>query len=263
MAIGHRRCHATRDDHRVMRGLLIAIGFLTRIPVPARVFDDARAQAISLAWYPVVGLLLGTLLGGLAWALQSLPPLLSAAVVLVAWVMLTGALHLDGLADSADAWIGGLGSTWSESRDRTLEIMKDPRCGPAGVVALVLVLLMKFAALASLPTTGWAALLLAPLLARMALTAVFISTPYVRRGGLGAALVAAPRAACVVALALGLVLCGAFGWRGGLAVVIAVIVFVLWRRACVRRLDGITGDTAGALAEMTEAAVLVAIVASS
>lgn len=240
-----------------MRGLLVAIGFLTRIPVPVRVFDNARAQATSLAWYPAVGVLLGALLGALAWALHSLPPLIAASIMLLVWVALTGALHLDGLADSADAWVGGLGD-----RERTLTIMKDPRCGPAGVVALVLVLLLKFAALSSLHAADWPLLLLAPLLARMALTAAFVSTPYVRSGGLGAALVAAPRAGCIAALLLGIALCGAFGGRGAIAIAAAAVVFALWRRACMRRLKGITGDTAGALVEMTEAAVLVAIAAS-
>jgi adenosylcobinamide-GDP ribazoletransferase len=242
-----------------MRALLVAIGFLTRIPVPLRAFDDQRAQAASLAWYPLVGLLLGALLAALAWCLRDTPPLLSAALVLVTWVALTGALHLDGLADSADAWIGGIGGDRNESRERTLTIMKDPRCGPAGVVALVLVLLLKFAALASLPASHIALLPLAPLLARTALTLAFVSTPYVRAGGLGAALVKAPRAGCVVAVLAGAVLCAAGQWRGALALATATLAFIAWRRACMNRIGGITGDTAGALAESIEAAVLVVL----
>lgn len=241
-----------------MRGLLVAIGFLTRVPVPVRVFADARAQSQSLAWYPAVGLLLGGLLCAVAWGLQALPPLLGSTLLVAAWVLLTGALHLDGLADSADAWVGGLGD-----RTRTLAIMKDPACGPAGVVALVLVLLLKVAALASLPGAPWAALLLAPLLARMALTAAFVTTPYVRSGGLGSGLVDAPRIACAVGLLLGATAAGmAYGWRGVLALAVAGLVFVWWRHACLRRLGGITGDTAGALAECVEVAVLVVIVAA-
>lgn len=241
-----------------MRGLFAAIGFLTRVPVPVRAFADARAQSQSLAWYPAVGLLLGGLLCAVAWGLQALPPLLGSTLLVAAWVLLTGALHLDGLADSADAWVGGLGD-----RTRTLAIMKDPACGPAGVVALVLVLLLKVAALTSLPGAPWAALLLAPLLARMALTAAFVTTPYVRSGGLGSGLADASRIACAVGLLLGATAAGmACGWRGVLALVVAGLVFACWRHACLRRLGGITGDTAGALAECVEAAVLVAIVAA-
>ena len=236
----------------LMRSLLVAIGFLTRLPVPAGTFDDERAKAESLAWYPLVGLLLGLLLSALAWLLRDTPGLLSATLVVAAWVALTGALHLDGLADSADAWIGGMGD-----REKTLAIMKDPRCGPAGVVALVLALLMKFAALASLQNVPWLALLLAPMLARASVTALFLTTPYVRSGGLGAALTNAPRAMCVVALAITAGLCLIGGWRGLLALLAAGLVFGAWRRGCQRRLGGFTGDTAGALVEMIEVAVLV------
>lgn len=237
---------------RVIDGLLHAIGFLTRIPVPARVFEDARARRQSLAWYPMVGAIVGALLCAMALAWP--PSLLSAATVLVAWVALTGALHLDGLADSADAWVGGMGD-----RTRTLEIMKDPRSGPAGVTAIVLVLLLKFAALAGLSAHGWQLLWLAPVLARTALTAAFVSTPYVRSGGLGTGLADAPRVACVFAMTVVAVLCMVAGARGVAALAVATFVFVLWRRACLRRVGGLTGDTAGALAELVEVAVLVAL----
>jgi len=242
-----------------MRGLLVAIGFLTRIPVPSRVFDDSGARTQSLVWYPLVGALIGAMLGALGWALPDAKPLLVASIVLVAWVLVTGALHLDGLADSADAWIGGMGGTWDERRARTLEIMKDPRCGPAGVTALALVLLLKFAALASVARDAWTWLWLAPLLARMAATAAFISTPYVRSGGLGSALANASRIGCAVMLVLGIAACAFAGTRGALALVLAALVFALWRRACMRRLGGITGDTTGALIELIEAAVLVGV----
>ena len=236
-----------------MRGLLVAIGFLTRLPVPAKAFDGAPASASSLAWYPAVGLLIGGLLWLLSWVMASAPPLLVAAVVLAVWVGLTGALHLDGLADSADAWVGGLGS-----RERTLAIMKDPRSGPMGVAALVLVLLLKFAGLASLPPHN-AALWLAPLLGRTALTAAFISTPYVRSGGLGSALLGASRGSSAAALLVTALLCFCAGWHGVRALLVALAVFAGWRLACMRRLGGMTGDTCGALTELTEAAVLVAL----
>ncbi|CAA9301156.1 MAG: Cobalamin synthase [uncultured Lysobacter sp.] len=239
-----------------MRGLLVAVGFLTRIPVPVRVFADARAQSASLAWYPAVGLLLGALLSALAWLLADAPPLLAAALVLLAWIGLTGALHLDGLADSADAWVGGLGD-----RERTLSIMKDPRCGPAGVVALVAVLLLKFAALASLPRDAWLLLLVPPLLGRTALTAAFVCTPYVRAAGLGSMLVSASRVRGLGAITVAVLgVAFAFGVAGVIAGATAITLFALWRRGCMRRIGGFTGDTAGALAEVTEAAVLVALV---
>jgi len=236
----------------MLRGLHVAIGFLTRLPVPTPPFDDKAAQAASVAWYPLVGALIGALLCVLAWILQGAPPVLSAALIVTAWVVLTGALHLDGLADSADAWIGGLGS-----RERTLDIMKDPRSGPAGVVALVLVLLLKFAALASLGSASQASLMLAPVLARAGLTALFVAMPYARREGLASALTQAPQQACSRSLGVTLVSCLCFGVHGAIAVAAAALVWFAWRRACLKRLGGFTGDTAGALAEMTEVAVLV------
>jgi adenosylcobinamide-GDP ribazoletransferase len=236
-----------------MRGLFAAIGFLTRIPVPARVFDGAASPSAQLAWYPAVGLLIGGLLWCVGWLLSGASPVLTAALVLVAWVVLTGALHLDGLADSADAWVGGLGD-----RDRTLAIMKDPRSGPIGVTAIVLVLLLKFAALASVPHPS-AALWLAPLLGRAALTGAFMTTPYVRSGGLGSGLVGESQPLCALALVLTAVLALFAGLHGVRAILVSVVVFAWWRWTCQRRLNGMTGDTCGALTELTEMAVLVAL----
>ncbi|KQR13325.1 MULTISPECIES: adenosylcobinamide-GDP ribazoletransferase [Xanthomonas] len=236
-------------------GLLAAIGFLTRIPVPGAVFTRPGVQARSLPWYPGVGLLLGALLCSLAWCLRDVAPLLGAALLLSAWTWLTGALHLDGLADMTDAWVGGMGD-----RARTLAIMKDPTSGPMAVTAVVLVLLLKCAALATLLPHAPGALWLAPLLARAAVVAAFLTTPYVRAGGLGSALVAAPRTSLWLALILATVVCVAAGMASAaLCLGSAALVFVLWRRACMQRLDGMTGDTCGALVELTETAVLVTL----
>ena len=242
-----------------MRALLVAVGFLTRIPVPVRVFEtDHVARSRSLAWYPVVGLLIGAMLAVLAWCLRDAPPLLVGG---------PGSAGLGGTdRRPASGWIGRqrrcVGWRYWGIRVRTLAIMKDPRCGPAGVVALVLVLLMKVAALASLPPGAFVLLPLAPLLARAALTLAFATTPYVREAGLGTALVAAPRVASWAGVLASAGLCLVFGWSGAIALATAVLVFALWRRGCMRRIGGTTGDTAGALAELVEAAVLVAIVLS-
>ncbi|PPU66971.1 adenosylcobinamide-GDP ribazoletransferase [Xanthomonas pisi] len=164
-------------------------------------------------------------------------------------------MYLDGLADTTDAWVGGMGD-----RARTLAIMQDPTSGPMAVTALVLVLLLKCAALATLLPHAPGALWLAPLLARAAVVAAFLTTPYVRAGGIGSALVAAPRAGLWLALLLAVVVCMAAGPTIAAACLgSAAVVFVLWRRACMQRLDGMTGDTCGALVELTEAALLVTL----
>lgn len=234
--------------------LLIALQFLSSLPLQLPRMPSPEEQGRSLLCYPLVGLLFGVLLLGCAWLLEDAPQALAAALLLALWVALSGALHLDGLADSADAWLGGLGD-----RERTLEIMKDPRSGPMAVVVLVLLLLLKFAALLALLQAGeWLALLLAPLLARASLLGLFLTTPYVRAGGLGAAMAAhLPRDAGWRVLLLTGAACLLAGWSGVLAVAAALAVYLLLRRQLLRRLGGTTGDTAGALLELSECAVLV------
>lgn len=247
----------------MIRPFLIALQFLTRLPVRLTGELSAVDLGRSLLYYPLVGLLLGGLLVGggwlLAggWLLTGVAPLLAAALVLGLWVGLTGALHLDGLADMIDAWAGGRGDS-----ERTLALMKDPCSGPQGVTGLVLVLLLKFAALATLLESGaYLPLLLAPLLGRTALPLLFLTTPYVRPGGLGAALVAGlpPRPAKRVLILVGLLLPLVGGAMGVLALLTALAIFVVLRRTMINRIGGTTGDTAGALIEIVETLSLVAM----
>lgn len=145
-----------------MIALLIALQFLTRLPVSLPGMPPPEQVGRSLLWYPLVGLLLGLLLWGAHLLLGQTPALLQAAIILALWVGLSGGLHLDGLADTADAWVGGFGD-----RERTLTIMKDPRSGPIAVVVLVLLLLLKFAGLFTLLQAGQGIyLLLLPWLGR-------------------------------------------------------------------------------------------------
>ena len=237
-----------------MSAFLIALQFLTRLPIRLPGMPAPAAVGRSLLSYPLVGLLIGALLLSVQWALQEQPPALQAALLLALWVGLSGGLHLDGLADSADAWAGGLGD-----RERTLAIMQDPRSGPIAVVVLVLVLLLKFAALLTLLQADQPlALLLAPWIARGLLPLLFLSTPYVRPGGLGALLAAhLPRRELPWWLAgHALLLIVLSGWTGLLALLAALLVFAGLRRLMCQRLGGTTGDTAGALVELAEAAVL-------
>ena len=237
-----------------MSAFLIALQFLTRLPISLPGMPAPAAVGRSLLSYPLVGLLLGAALLLAQWALQGTAPVLQAALLLILWVGLTGGLHLDGLADSADAWAGGFGD-----RERTLAIMQDPRSGPIAVVVLVLLLLLKFAALLTLLQAGQPlALLLAPWIARGLLPLLFFSTPYVRPGGLGALLAAhLPRVELPWWLAgHTLLLIVLSGWTGLLALLAALLVFAGLRRLMCQRLGGTTGDTAGALVELAEAAVL-------
>lgn len=240
-----------------MTSLLIALQFLTRLPVRLPGMPEPREIGRSLLWYPLVGLLIGVLLVGAAWLLDGQPTLLSAALLLALWVGLSGGLHLDGLADTADAWVGGYGD-----RERTLTIMKDPRSGPIAVVVLVVLLLLKFAALAAVLQAGqWLLLVLAPWLARGMLPLLFMTTPYVRPGGLGQALAEhLPRRELPLWLAAQGVAMLVLGWSAWVALAAALVVFGWLRGRFLQRLGGTTGDTAGALVELVEVGVLVGVV---
>ena len=238
-----------------MQGLWIALQFLSCLPIRLPGMPQPRELGRSLLFYPLVGLLFGGLLWGLDALLSGAPLLLHAALLLTAWVMLSGGLHLDGLADSADAWLGGFGD-----RERTLIIMKDPRSGPIAVVTLVLVLLLKFCALlAWIEQQHSVALIVAPLLGRSALLGLFLTTPYVRPGGLGQALADhLPRTAGWQVLGLSALACVLLAGIDGLwMLLLAGLGFVWLRQLMLRRLGGTTGDTAGALLELLEVLVVV------
>ncbi|HEY0720858.1 MAG TPA: adenosylcobinamide-GDP ribazoletransferase [Gammaproteobacteria bacterium] len=236
----------------MLNPLLLALAFLTRIPMPALREVTARDTGRSLLFYPLVGALIGALLFGIDYLLADVTPLLRAALLVTAWVALTGGLHLDGVADMADAWVGGHGD-----RERTLAIMKDPACGPMGVLALLLLLLLKVAALEQIAGHASVLLIVAPLLARTALLLLFLTTPYVRKGGLGETLAQElPRSAgWLIALLVvaGVLLLASPMWG---MVALLGMVFLLFRLLLMRRLGGTTGDTAGALLEICEVSIL-------
>ncbi len=240
-----------------MPAFLIALQFLTRLPISLPGMPAAQQVGRSLLSYPLVGLLIGAVLLLAQWALDGVAPLLQAALLLLVWVTITGGLHLDGLADSADAWAGGFGD-----RERTLKIMQDPRSGPIAVVVLVLLLLLKFAALVTLLQAGQPlVLLLAPWLARGLVPLLFISTPYVRAGGLGAALAEhLPRRELPFWLAghaVLLLLLG--GYAALLALLAALLLLAGLRQLMLQRLGGCTGDTTGAMVELAEVTVLLVL----
>lgn len=235
----------------------VALQFLSSLPIRLSGMPSPQALGRSLLFYPAVGVLFGVLLLLLNGLLSATPAMLHAALLLSAWVLLSGGLHLDGLADSADAWLGGFGD-----RERTLSIMKDPRSGPIAVVTLILLLLLKFTAILALIDSGHSlALLLAPVIGRCAMLGLFLTTPYVRKGGLGQALADhLPRPLgrqVLLVSAVGCVLVG--GWSGLFAVLLATGGFFWLRRLMLRRLGGTTGDTAGALLELLEVLVLLAL----
>lgn len=248
-----------RDASGAWRPALIAVQFLTRFPLRLDRAATGPESGRSLLWYPAVGLLVG--LPGACMAALAVhvghARLLAAALAVLSTALVSGGLHLDGLADSADAWIGGGGD-----KARTLDIMQDPRSGPMGVAAIVLVLLLKFAAIAELIAAGtpWP-VAYAAALGRGAIALLLATTPYVRRGGLGEQMAAHASRLGAAAVLLALFALGAIwlGLRTTLASVGAVaVVGGLLRRMLLARLGGTTGDTAGAMIELLEATALIA-----
>jgi adenosylcobinamide-GDP ribazoletransferase len=250
----------------MIQSFLVALGFLTLLPVRLRSLPSVEVVARSRFWYPVVGLLLGTLLGG--WtallSVSSLSVSLSAFLILLAWVLLTGALHLDGLCDLADGLFGG------RSSEERLRILKDPHLGVFGLTAGVLMLLGKFVLVSELlnqrqAEAGW--LLGATIAAaRCLVLCLAAGAHYPRPEGTGKALVEGTRgweAGVFALLAAGLLGVGVrlselLLWLVPLLAALSGVLALRW--LCQRRLGGITGDCLGAGIELAEGLMLLAMV---
>jgi adenosylcobinamide-GDP ribazoletransferase len=243
-----------------MRDLLVATAFLTRVPV--RVDADARDVGRAARWFPVVGAALGGAGAVVARGLTEIPnvpaPLAALAVVaLGAWV--TGAIHLDGLADTADGFGGG------KTRDDVLRIMRDPRVGSFGALALILIVGIKVAAIAALleRRAAVSVLVVAPALSRWTVVMLAAWLPYARLdGGLGQAVTEHhDRHALLWATASAAVVAGiAAGWSAFVLGALAAAMTFVVGRAARRRIGGVTGDVFGASVELTETIVLIGAV---
>jgi len=236
---------------------LIALQFLTIIPIQLSAMPSAAQQHQSLLYYPIVGALIGALLYAVSLLLSGLPTVMLASLLLVLWVVLTGGLHLDGLADSADAWVGGFGDS-----ARTLAIMKDPNCGPIGVLSLLLQGLMKWSALYVLLQHGLSsALILFPILGRLSALILLSTTPYVRSQGIAQALaVKSPsalfRLSWYLVTIMSLSVAGCWSLPGLFSIIMLLLSIFVLRQIYIRRVGGITGDLLGASIELTETVVL-------
>jgi adenosylcobinamide-GDP ribazoletransferase len=236
-----------------MRTLRIAFGLMTTLPVRLpndwSTGDSGRASV----WYPLVGLVIGTLTW-LTWqgTMLVLPPLVAGTIALTVWILLTGGLHLDGLADCCD------GLFVSAKPERRLGIMKDPHVGAFGVIGLILVLLLKASVLTSLTPASSPGILLAASLARWCILLAGL-LPIARPSGMGADFAAGFRRSLIA-------------WGGIIPVTIAILLgvggvvsalaglgaaaLVLW--LAQSRIGGVTGDVFGMIVEIVEASVLVA-----
>lgn len=249
-----------------IRLFFIALQFFTRLPIPAWVGFEASWLQHASRYFPLVGFVVGALAAACYFAAALvLPAPVAAVLATAASIYLTGAFHEDGFADTCDGLGGG------STRERVLEIMKDSRVGAYGAIGIVCMLAAKLAALSMLaPRPAIAALLLAHPLSRLAATALIWRLDYVRGEGKAKPLAQHMSgtefgiAALTCLLPVAIVL--ASGWLSAPAVaasVLAAMLAALWLgRKFVRRLGGYTGDCLGAVQQLAEVAIYVAVLAT-
>jgi len=235
----------------------IAFGFLTRIPIKIGVVDS-RAMRRSVAYYPIVGLFLGSLLAGASYLNHATLSPNCLSVLLVAFLaLMTGGLHLDGWADFFDGMGGG------NDRERVLAIMRDSRIGSYGTVALTLLLLAKTFALIPLIENGnFAALVVFPAIARWTAVPLVVCFPYARKEGLGTVFQGESRTTEIALATFFIVATLIFVSPSytfpsfislAFIVLLTVLLFGYWN---LRRLGGLTGDIYGAAIELAELLLL-------
>ncbi|GAB3471118.1 adenosylcobinamide-GDP ribazoletransferase [Massilia terrae] len=249
-----------------IRLFFIALQFFTRLPIPAWVGFEAAWLQHASRYFPLVGCVVGVLAAATYFAASLVLPAPVAAVLSsAASIYLTGAFHEDGFADTCDGLGGGT------SRERVLEIMKDSRVGAYGAIGIVCMLAAKLSALAMLPPrVAIAALLLAHPLSRLAATALIWKLDYVRGEGKAKPLAqhmtggefGIAAATCLLPAAVVL----ASGWvpaAAVLAAALAAMLAALWLgRKLVRRIGGYTGDCLGAVQQLAEVAIYIALLAT-
>ncbi|MCZ7584735.1 MAG: adenosylcobinamide-GDP ribazoletransferase [Deltaproteobacteria bacterium] len=240
-----------------------ALQFLTRLPTPGISDEQATQLGRAVPHFPLVGAIVGALSAAIAYGATAagLSPGLAAIAAVASAALVTGALHEDGLADSADGLFAG-------SRDRALEIMRDSRTGVFGATALILAFALRFGALWSTDPAWWLrGLVAAHALGRWAAAALLITQPYARSGDETARATAFTRSrpknafwpTSIVALALAFL---AGGRVGLVAILLAVCVVGGWAALTKRRIGGQTGDTMGAACVMAEIGTLLVFAAT-
>ena len=240
-----------------MRFYIIALQFLTIIPLPFSVRCEKEDLGRSTALFPLAGLTIGALLVLLDWLVSPwLARPLCDALLVTALAAITGGLHLDGLADVCD------GLAARGGRERFLAVMKDSQVGAVGAVGLVLGLLLKWQALVAVaPGLKWQALLLFPVLARFGQVLALTGARHARQDGLGVLFVqgaglVALSIAFISALAAGVTL---LGFKGIVPLVAVSLLTAAGRLFFQRRLGGLTGDTIGCISELNEILALMII----
>ena len=235
-----------------IRSLRAAVSFLTILPVASR--DGGAGARLGRAYFPAVGAAIGLLAAAALLVSSALTtPLVAAAVAVATLVVVTGALHLDGLGDAVDGLLG------FGDRERRLEVMREPHLGSYAVAAVVIVLVLEVASLAAMsPIRAAVALVVAGALSRLASLVVVAWLPYVRTDGLGTAATEARGRGLDLAIgALTVLVVCALDWRrAAVAAVLCALATLLVATLARRRIGGATGDVYGATSELAQVATL-------
>lgn len=245
-----------------LRDIPAAFGLLTRLPVRVNT-ELATKRGAAAAWaYPIVGGVVGALaaLTGVTALAIGLPPAAASLLVIASQVILTGAMHEDGLADCADGFWGG----WE--RSRRLAIMKDSHIGTYGVAALTLSLMLRWVAISALTATaGFATVLIAAgLISRASMVVMMALMPHARDTGLSHAVGRPSRKTALIALVIAVTAClFAVGATTVTIVVVATLAGLGWAVIAKTKINGQTGDVLGALQQITEIAILLCALAAS
>ncbi|MEK7826009.1 MAG: adenosylcobinamide-GDP ribazoletransferase [Nitrospirota bacterium] len=243
----------------MVKSLLIALGFLTILPSPIKMELKPIDMGRSMACFPLAGAVIGGILVGIDVVLSTiLPRSVVDFILIIALAIITGGLHLDGLADTFDGLYGG------RTKEEALAIMKDSRVGAIGVVSLVFVIILKYITLLSIPAgLKHTALVVMPALSRWSMVLAASLSRYARStGGTGRDFIeSVSRISLFVATAFALVVgIAALGWKGGLIFLLIGGITIIWVIYFHRRLGGVTGDILGSINEVNEAMVLMLIV---
>ena len=239
---------------KLFRGFFVALSFLTRIPVRHK-----HEPSIGLAapWFPFVGIVVGAIVGGVAWGVSNLTsPLVGAAVAVLFGVLISGAFHEDGLADIADAFVGG----WS-TEDR-LRIIKDPLHGSYGVATMCGSIVLRVCALSAIaPSQMFKAAIAAHCFARAGALALMLTTSLARHEGLGSDYVKSlRRSTAIVSILVSLLFVIFLIGFWSIAVVMTTIAGAITIRWwSIKKIGGITGDVLGAAEQVSETLILIVL----
>lgn len=237
-----------------MNSFLVGLQFLTRIHIARQTVWTADAFGRSTRFFPLVGLVLGICYALAAWLLVYFIGMrtLTAVLLLILPLLLTGGLHADGFMDTADGVFSG------RERERKLEIMKDSRVGSFGVVSFVLLMFLQFALLLDMhPFLLVPALFIMPIIGRMAMVLAIACFPYARADGMGKTFAdMADRKTIVTASVMTVVFVLPCGLLASVALMLGILFALLFCRAMTTTLGGVTGDVYGAVTVLTETLVL-------